>query len=80
VNDIILAAPLESINNILKIFNSLHIRLQFTMEIGIDDRLSFLDTIFLIEEQSLVFNEYRKITFFGKFLNFNSPLYYKRGG
>ena len=35
LGDIILAAPSESINNTLKIFNSLHIRSQFTMEIGI---------------------------------------------
>jgi len=41
VDDIILAAPSESINDILKIFNSLHVRLQFTMEIGIDGKLSF---------------------------------------
>jgi len=42
VYDIISAVLSESINDILKIFNSLHIR--FTMEIGIDDRLSILDT------------------------------------
>ena len=45
VDDIILVAPHNSINNILNIFNSLHTRIQFTMEIGNDKRLNFLDII-----------------------------------
>jgi len=65
----------------MKIFNFLHIRLQFTVEVGIDDRLSFFDTMLLIEKQSLVFDEYCKTTFSDRFLNFNSqhPLCHKRG-
>ena len=50
-----LVVPSESINDILKIFNSLHIRLQFTMKVDIDGlRFSFLDIMLLVEEQSLV--------------------------
>ena len=80
VDDIILAAPSESICDILDIFNSLHIRLQFTMEIGLDGKISFLDTMLIIEERNLIFDIYRKATFSGRFLNFHShhPLCHKR--
>ena len=78
VDDIILAAPSESIGNILDIFNSLHTRLQFSMEIG---KISFLDTMLIIEERNLIFDIYRKATFSGRFLNFHSyhPHCHKRG-
>jgi len=45
VNDIILAAPSESVDDILEIFNSLNTKLQFTVEVGINNRISFLDTL-----------------------------------
>jgi len=34
VDDIVLAAPSDSMNDIKNIFNLLHARLQFTIEIG----------------------------------------------
>ena len=57
----------------------LHARLQFTM--GIDGKICFLDTMLIIEERNLIFDIYRKATFFGRFLNFHShhPLCHKRG-
>lgn len=59
---------------------SLHGRLQFTMEVGEEGRLSFLDTTLIVEEHMLVFDLYRKATFSGRFLNFNShhPLCHKK--
>ncbi|KYQ59927.1 hypothetical protein ALC60_01023 [Trachymyrmex zeteki] len=50
------------------------------MEVGIDGKLSFLDTMLIVEDQTLVFDLYHK-AFSGRFLNFNShhPLYHKRG-
>ena len=42
--DILLALPSDTVNDTLNIFNSLHTRLQFTLEVGTSGRLSFLDT------------------------------------
>jgi len=70
-DDIVLASSLGSTNEILEIFNSLHIRLQFTMEIGIDDKLSFL-VIMIIDNHKIIFNRYQKIICSGRFLNFLS--------
>ena len=81
VDDIILVAPSERVGDILNIFNSLDTRLQFTMEIGLDGKISFLDTMLIIEERNLIFDIYRKATFSGRFLNFHSyhPHCHKRG-
>ncbi|XP_018367481.1 PREDICTED: uncharacterized protein LOC108763996 [Trachymyrmex cornetzi] len=81
VDDVILAAPSESIDDILCVFNSLHTRLQFTMEVGIDGKISFLDTLIIVEDCKLIFDGYRKATFSGRFLNFHSqhPICHKRG-
>jgi len=46
----------NEIDNILTIFNSLHLRLQFTMEIG-DNIINFLDLTIIInqkENQNLI--------------------------
>jgi len=42
------------------IFNSLNTRLQFTVEVGIDNRISFLDMLLIVEDGKLVFDGYRK--------------------
>lgn len=55
VDDIILTAPVENINKILNISNSYYERLQFTMEVDSERRLSFLD-ILIIEDQKFVFD------------------------
>ena len=60
--DIILAVPSDSIDNILGIFNSLHTRLQFTMEDGTDGKISFLDTMLIIDERKLTFD----VTYIGR--------------
>ena len=62
VADIIFAAPSENVGDVLDIFNSLHTRLQFTMEVGFDRKISFLDTMLIIEERNLIFDIYRKAT------------------
>jgi len=53
-----LAAPSESVDDILGIFNSLYVRLQFTVGVDIDNRISFLDTLLIVEEEKLVFDGY----------------------
>ena len=43
VDHIILTLPSDNIDDTFNIFNSLYTRLQFIMEVSIDDRLNFLD-------------------------------------
>jgi len=80
VDDIVLALPSENIDDTLTIFYSLHTKLQFTMEVGIDNRLNFLETTLIINSQRIIFDTYQKITFSGRFLNFHSnhPLCHKK--
>lgn len=82
VDDVAMAAPSCLIPDILKIFNSFHNRLQFTVEIPDNNSLNFLDiTIFKLDNNHLKFDWYTKPTFLGRFLNFYSqhPLIHKKG-
>lgn len=45
VDDVILAVPPRLLNHTLDTFNSFHPRIQFTTEIGDNNKLSFLDTL-----------------------------------
>jgi len=69
------------INSTLSISNSLHTRLQFTMKVGINNRICFLDITIIIDNQRIIFDTYHKATFSDRFLNFysNHPLRHKRG-
>jgi len=77
VNDIILAAPSESVDDILEIFNFLNTKLQFTVEVGINNRVSFLDILLSWRWETCFW----QAIFSSKFLNFNSyyPVCHKRG-
>jgi len=83
VDDIVLAFPSEYINDTLTIFNSLHTKLQFTMEVGKDNKLNFLDIILIIDNKKIIFDILSQNYIFGRFLNFHSnlfiPLHHKRG-
>ncbi|KMQ92471.1 hypothetical protein RF55_7530 [Lasius niger] len=68
VNDVALAAPSFMLNDVLNMFNSLHPRLQFTMEKGVDNPLNFLDII-IVNGGMMEFNWYHKPTFSGRYLN-----------
>ncbi|KYN39513.1 hypothetical protein ALC56_06006, partial [Trachymyrmex septentrionalis] len=70
--DVILALLSNIINDILNTFNSLHTRLQFIIEAGTDNRLSFLDTMLIIDNHRIIFDTYYKKTFSGRFVNFHS--------
>jgi len=80
VDDIALAAPRQKIDYILQVFNSLHNRLQFTLEKG-GTKLDFLDVTIINNEGTIEFDWYRKPTFSGRVLNFLSqhPITQKRG-
>ena len=50
----------------------LYTRLQFSMEVSVNDRICFLDTTIIIDNQRIIFDTYHKATFSGRFLNFYS--------
>jgi len=72
VNDIILMAPMNSLNLVLQTFNSQHGRLQFIMEIEIDKKVSFLDVTFINAGDKLMFDLYRKPFCSRRYLNYHS--------
>jgi len=69
VDDILLVAPSDSVNDILNTFNSFHPRLQFTLEIDGDN---FLDVTIVKSNGNLEFDWFHKPTFSGRYLNYNS--------
>ena len=81
VDDVVLAVPSNSSNTVLNTFNSLHPRIQFTLEEGADNRLNFLDVTIIIRDKRIEFDWYHKPTFSGRYLNFEShhPLCHKIG-
>jgi len=80
VDDIALAAPYSSLDNLLHMFNSFHPRLSFTMEVG-GNTLNFLDLSLIKKDGYLIFDWFQKPTFSGRFLNYNSqhPYTHKKG-
>jgi len=76
--DDIFAFPSEEIDDTLTIFNSLY-TIYYGL-VGIDNKLNFLDTTLIIDNQRIIFDTYHK-TFSGRFLNFHSNhlLCHKRG-
>jgi len=81
VDDIILTAPSESLDQILHVFNAQHKRLQFTIETEIDKRISFLDLTFINKDGKLIFDIFHKPTFSGRYLSYYShhPVNHKKG-
>jgi len=74
-----MAIPSPSVNDILKIFNGFHPRLQFTVEIG-GNQLNFLDVTIIKVNNFLEFNWYHEPTFSGRYLSFSlNTLSQKRG-
>jgi len=80
VDDILLAAPSDSVNDIVNTFNSFHPRLQFTLEVG-GGNLNFLDVTIVNFNGKLEFDWFHKSTFSGRYLNYNfqHALSQKRG-
>ena len=81
VDDILCAIPLHQAEFVLNAFNSLHHRLQFTMEINNKNFINFLDVTIIADNDKLTFDWFHKDTYSGRYLNFNShhPLAHKRG-
>ncbi|XP_011866087.1 PREDICTED: uncharacterized protein LOC105561048 [Vollenhovia emeryi] len=81
VDDIAMSVPSSLKAATLNTFNSLHKRLQFTIEEGDDKRLNFLDTTICVVDECIEFDWYHKPTFSGRYLNFSSshPACHKLG-
>lgn len=81
VDDVVCAIPEGTLDHTLKIFNSIHPRLQFTSEIGSENELNFLDVTLHLTDKRLIFDWYHKPTFSGRYLNYYShhPACQKRG-
>ena len=54
------AIPLESLDHMLGVFNNIHPRLQFTFEVGQDNKLDFLDVSLILIDNRLIFDWYHK--------------------
>ena len=66
------AASTDSLTGILEIFNSFHERLQFTLEMSIDNSLNFLNVNLIVDKHKITFDTYNKATFSESYLNFHS--------
>jgi len=79
VDDIILSAPENKIQNILKGFNGYHRRLKFTCETEVNRNLNFFDIILIIVNNKIITDWYHKKTSSGKYLSFysNHPINHK---
>lgn len=81
VDDIFTMVPHSHINDVLDTFNSVHERIQFTVEIGTNNSIHFMNVTVHLLNEGFIFNWYRKPTFSGRFLNFYSqhPTAHKKG-
>ncbi len=80
VDDIFTCLPRDRIDETLRIFNSYHSRLQFTYEVEENGSLPFLDVRVIRDSNNVIFDWFRKTTWSGRMLNFNSmhPISQKR--
>jgi len=80
VDDIAMAIPQHKVNECLNIFNSLHPRMQFTLENGAK-KLNFLNVTIINEGNLLEFDWFQKPTCSGRVLNYltHHPISQKRG-
>ncbi len=81
VDDIKTAIPIDGEDEILRLFNSYHKRLQFTIEVEKEGRLNFLDmTVVRLEDGSLSTIWYQKEISSGRYLNYmgRNPIGHKR--
>lgn len=81
VDDILMIIPNNMIEHTVQSFNSLHHRIQFTLEKSDKNVLNFLDVTLILKDNCLTMDWFHKKTFSGRYLNFFSqhPLNQKRG-
>ena len=80
VDDIFCIIPRKYIDTMVNIFKSYHKKIDFTYELQVDNKISFLDVLISNEEGNLVTNWYCKPTYSGRVLNFysNHPISQKK--
>ena len=71
----------DHVKNFLCYMNSRHPNIQFTYEDELNNNISFLDISITRENNKLITSLYRKNTFSGVYMNYNSflPTKYKNG-
>jgi hypothetical protein len=81
VDDILLAIKKDLVDNVVEVFNSLHDRLKFTLEVSDNNSINFLDVSIIIDNNRITFDLYHKPTYSGRYLNFysNHPPIHKKG-
>lgn len=81
VDDIITGVPCERIEELVSCFNSIHERINFTIERSINNEISFLDINLIVKGDRIISNWYQKPTFSGRYLNYFSqhPYSHKKG-
>lgn len=62
IDDIALSVSSSILEFTLNSFNSIHLRVQFTLEEDIDNRLNFLDVTIIIKDNFIEFDWYHKPT------------------
>ena len=72
VDDLILAIPIDKINNTLEIFNSYDHHLKFTIEIEEQNSIAFLDTKNINEISQIITDWYQKPNSSGRYILYNS--------
>ncbi|XP_053690860.1 uncharacterized protein LOC128739401 [Sabethes cyaneus] len=80
VDDLILALPEDEVDNTLAAFNNYNPHIQFTKETELENRLPFLDTLVIRNEnQSITTQWYSKSIASGRLLNYHSfhPMHMK---
>lgn len=79
VDDILFAVPNSETNYVLEVFNSLQNKLQFTLDVGINNTLNFLDTklnkLFRMFVCIYFRFGFQKTTFSGRYLNMSVASY-----
>ena len=72
VDDIICSVPKTAIQEVLTVFNSLHTKIQFTIEEENECSVPFLDTKVIREGTTLRTDWYTKPTYSGRYINYES--------
>jgi len=80
IDDIVLLTPDNMVNDILDTFNSIHNRLQFTLEIEKNRTLNFLDLSLIVSDGIMTLDWYKKDICSGRFLSYilGHPLCHNR--
>lgn len=72
VDDILTAVHVDHLTDIVDSFNSFHPKLQFTREIEVDNKISFLDLSVVNMDGTLNIDWYQKPTWSGRYLQYSS--------